>query len=83
MVVSLLSEFFYIIQISATAGISRITEEHLALLVALDLPFFAVITKCDIAGSLQPLLQQLTNILAQDNKVPILYNRQYHILLLI
>ncbi|CAG9790440.1 unnamed protein product [Diatraea saccharalis] len=60
-------------QISATAGITRITEEHLSLLVALDLDFFVVITKCDIAGgSLRQLQQQLGDILAQTNKKPLL-----------
>ncbi|CAH2987864.1 unnamed protein product [Chilo suppressalis] len=59
--------------ISATAGVTRITEEHLSLLVALDLDFFVVITKCDIAGaSLKQLLQQLADILAQTNKKPLL-----------
>ncbi|KAL4702249.1 hypothetical protein ACJJTC_002371, partial [Scirpophaga incertulas] len=59
--------------ISATAGITRITEEHLALLVALDLPFFAVITKCDIAGpSVHALLRQLAAVLARDDKKPML-----------
>ncbi|KAL0858298.1 hypothetical protein ABMA27_012198 [Loxostege sticticalis] len=59
--------------ISATAGITRITEEHLGLLLALDLPFFAVISKCDIAAAgVQPVLRRLAELLQPHNKKPLL-----------
>ncbi|XP_063372003.1 uncharacterized protein LOC134660208 [Cydia amplana] len=57
--------------ISATAGITRITEEHIGLLLALALPFFCVVSKCELAA-LQPLLTRLQGILAAANKKPLL-----------
>ncbi|XP_063835992.1 uncharacterized protein LOC135085167 [Ostrinia nubilalis] len=55
--------------ISATAGITRITEEHLGLLLALDLPFFAVVSKCDIAAAgVQPALRRLAELLRPHGK---------------
>ncbi|XP_028167173.1 GTP-binding protein 2 isoform X3 [Ostrinia furnacalis] len=59
--------------ISATAGITRITEEHLGLLLALDLPFFAVVSKCDIAAAgVQPALRRLAELLRPHGKKPFL-----------
>ncbi|XP_063545302.1 GTP-binding protein 2 isoform X1 [Cydia strobilella] len=57
--------------ISATAGITRITEEHIGLLLALALPFFCVVSKCELAA-VQPLLTRLQHILAAVNKKPLL-----------
>ncbi|XP_063631228.1 GTP-binding protein 2-like [Cydia splendana] len=57
--------------ISATAGITRITEEHIGLLLALALPFFCVVSKCELAA-VQPLLTRLQGILAAVNKKPLL-----------
>ncbi|KAI8431522.1 hypothetical protein MSG28_016024 [Choristoneura fumiferana] len=59
--------------ISATAGITRITEEHIGLLLALDLPFFAVVSKCELAPAGVPaLVQGLAAILEKANKKPLL-----------
>ncbi|XP_048002795.1 GTP-binding protein 2-like [Leguminivora glycinivorella] len=62
---------FAMLLISATAGITRITEEHIGLLLALDLPFFCVVSKCELAA-IQPLLTRLQDILAAHNKKPLL-----------
>ena len=35
---------------SANAGVVTMTQEHLNLLVALDLPFFIVVTKVDVTS---------------------------------
>ncbi|CAH2208022.1 jg22558 [Pararge aegeria aegeria] len=57
-------------QISATAGITRITEEHIGLLLALDMPLFAVLNKCELApGAVGPLLVRLARLLEPANKV--------------
>ena len=37
-------------QVSANAGVVTMTQEHLNLLVALDLPFFIVVTKVDVTS---------------------------------
>ncbi|CAG4974608.1 unnamed protein product [Colias eurytheme] len=59
--------------ISATAGITSITEEHIGLLLALDLPFFVVISKCELASNAVPvLMQQLDVLLAPAKKKPLL-----------
>ncbi|KAG7306694.1 hypothetical protein JYU34_008119 [Plutella xylostella] len=45
--------------VSASAGITPVTEEHTALLLALELPFFIVVNKCDQRdpGRLLPALR--------------------------
>ncbi|XP_053622920.1 GTP-binding protein 2 [Plodia interpunctella] len=59
--------------ISATAGISRITEEHIGLLLALELPFFAVVSKCELAPSaVPPLVARLQALLHSSRKKPLL-----------
>lgn len=40
--------YLIVFQVSATAGITQMTHEHLALVVALKLPFFIVVTKTDV-----------------------------------
>lgn len=67
------SPHYAMVVISATAGITRITEEHIDLLLALDLPFFAVITKCEVASvQVQHIVKKMEGILAQANKKPLL-----------
>ncbi|KAM3955267.1 LOW QUALITY PROTEIN: GTP-binding protein 2 [Aphomia sociella] len=66
------SPHYAMLVISATAGITRITEEHVGLLLALDMPFFAVITKCELAGAVQPLVSRLAAMIASANKKPLL-----------
>ncbi|XP_038220309.1 GTP-binding protein 2-like [Zerene cesonia] len=59
--------------ISATAGITSITEEHIGLLLALDLPFFVVISKCELAsGAVPQLMEQLNDLLVPAKKKPLL-----------
>jgi GTPase len=36
--------------VSANAGVVTMTQEHLNLLVALELPFFIVVTKVDVTS---------------------------------
>ncbi|XP_049884076.1 GTP-binding protein 2-like [Pectinophora gossypiella] len=65
------SPHYAMIVISATAGITPITEEHIALLTALDLPFFVVISKMELAPCVPHLVARLTQILPK-NKKPLL-----------
>ncbi|KAJ2942342.1 hypothetical protein O0L34_g15892 [Tuta absoluta] len=67
----------YIRKISATAGITSITEEHLALLLALDLSFFAVVSKSDMAAAAVPaVLHTLDDILTPARKKSILITNE-------
>ncbi|KAJ0184158.1 hypothetical protein K1T71_000581 [Dendrolimus kikuchii] len=67
------SPHYAMVVISATAGITSITVEHIDLLLALDLPFFAVITKCEVASvQVQHIVNKMEGILAQANKKPLL-----------
>ncbi|XP_050358299.1 GTP-binding protein 2-like [Nymphalis io] len=59
-------------QISATAGITRITEEHIGLLLALDMPFFAVINKCELVSNINAVVARLAQLLEPANKKPLL-----------
>ncbi|CAH2064921.1 unnamed protein product, partial [Iphiclides podalirius] len=62
------SPHYAMIVISATAGITRITEEHIALLTALELPFFAVISKCELCpANVRPLMLRLEELLASGD----------------
>ncbi|XP_050359883.1 GTP-binding protein 2-like [Nymphalis io] len=58
--------------ISATAGITRITEEHIGLLLALDMPFFAVINKCELVSNINAVVARLAQLLEPANKKPLL-----------
>ncbi|XP_068627207.1 GTP-binding protein 2-like [Battus philenor] len=63
------SPHYAMIVISATAGITKITEEHIALLTALELPFFAVISKCELCpANVRPLMQRLEALLAPEGE---------------
>ncbi|KAG6461586.1 GTP-binding protein 2 [Manduca sexta] len=67
------SPHYAMLVISATAGVTRITEEHTSLLLALDLPFFAVITKCELApGAVPALRDRLAALLESSRKKPVL-----------
>ncbi|KAJ8704823.1 hypothetical protein PYW08_012143 [Mythimna loreyi] len=67
------SPHYAMLVISATAGITPITEEHISLLTALDLPFFAVISKCELAATaVKSLTTRLEELLAAANKKPLL-----------
>ncbi|KAF9406588.1 hypothetical protein HW555_013092 [Spodoptera exigua] len=67
------SPHYAMLVISATAGITPITEEHIGLLSALDLPFFAVISKCELAATaVKTLTARLAELLAASNKKPLL-----------
>ncbi|XP_072947077.1 GTP-binding protein 2-like [Epargyreus clarus] len=67
------SPHYAMIVISSTAGITRITEEHIGLLLALDMPFFTVINKCELAPSaVNALVDRLGRLLHGANKKPLL-----------
>ncbi|KAJ2941716.1 hypothetical protein O0L34_g10524 [Tuta absoluta] len=71
------SPHYAMLVISATAGITSITEEHLALLLALDLPFFAVVSKSDMAAAAVPaVLHTLDDILTPARKKSILITNE-------
>lgn len=61
--------------ISASAGIVTMTQEHLAIAVALEVPFFVMLTKVDATpkAKLQETLDTLENVLKSvgNNKVPL------------
>jgi len=62
--------------VSATAGVAAMTQEHLGIAVALEVPFFVVITKVDIAGEprLNKTLDNVSKVLksAGSTKVPLI-----------
>ncbi|VVC87611.1 unnamed protein product [Leptidea sinapis] len=64
------SPHYAMLVISATAGITGITEEHLGLLVALDMPLFVVVNKCELvtAAAMQHLMKNLADLLAVHRK---------------
>lgn len=65
--------------IGGNMGISRMTKEHLAISLTLDMPLFVVITKVDIAPQtvLTENLKKIGTILKQQcGKIPILVNDQ-------
>ncbi|XP_050358681.1 GTP-binding protein 2-like [Nymphalis io] len=66
------SPHYAMLVISATAGITRITEEHIGLLLALDMPFFAVINKCELVSNINAVVARLTQLLEPANKKPLL-----------
>ncbi|XP_026747844.1 GTP-binding protein 2-like [Trichoplusia ni] len=67
------SPHYAMLVISATAGITAITEEHIAILSALDLPFFAVISKSELAATaVRAIVTRLSELLAPANKKPLL-----------
>ncbi|XP_045782955.1 GTP-binding protein 2-like isoform X2 [Maniola jurtina] len=67
------SPHYAMLVISATAGITRITEEHIGLLLALDMPFFAVINKCELANiAVTSVVQRLAQLLEPANRKPLL-----------
>lgn len=48
--------------ISSVLGIVGMTREHLALTIALEVPFFVVITKIDVSP-VQPILKELETMM--------------------
>ena len=62
--------------VSATAGVVGMTQEHLGIAVALEVPFFVVITKVDMVppAQLKQTIKKVTGILksAGAKKVPLL-----------
>jgi len=73
--VGLLPDYAMIV-VGANMGVSRMTKEHLAIALALKIPFFIVVTKIDIAPAevYQKTLETLVKILKSSfvNKKPIL-----------
>lgn len=53
---------YAMIVVSSSAGILGMTHEHLSLALALDVPFFVVVTKTDVTSP-QPTLCSLENVL--------------------
>ena len=67
---------FGAVVLGANAGVQKMTREHIGLLLALRLPFFAVITKIDLAPAnvLQETVDGLCKLLKGRNvrKMPYL-----------
>ena len=61
--------------VSASAGVVTMTQEHLAIAVALEVPFFVMLTKVDVTPKtkLQETLDSLEKVLKSvgTNKVPL------------
>lgn len=53
---------YAMIVVSSSAGILGMTHEHLSLALALDVPFFVVVTKIDVSSP-QQTLTNLENLL--------------------
>ncbi|XP_045456290.1 GTP-binding protein 2 [Melitaea cinxia] len=66
------SPHYAMVVISATAGVTKITEEHIGLLLALDMPFFAVINKCELANNINHVVERLAQLLEPAKKKPVL-----------
>ncbi|CAH0731216.1 unnamed protein product, partial [Brenthis ino] len=66
------SPHYAMLVISATAGITKITEEHIGLLLALDMPFFAVINKCELNNNVGNIVARLAQLLEPASKKPLL-----------
>jgi len=66
---------YVMLVVSATAGVAGMTQEHLGIAVALEVPFFVVITKVDIAPAsrLQRTMDTVQKVLksAGSTKVPL------------
>jgi len=66
---------YVMLVVSASAGVVGMTQEHLGIAVALEVPFFVVVTKVDCvpAGRLASTLDTVSGILkaAGANKVPL------------
>merc|ERR1719188_1945175 len=67
---------YVMLVVSATAGVVGMTQEHLGIAVALEVPFFVVITKVDMVPKeqLENTFTTVTNVLksAGAKKVPLL-----------
>ncbi|EEB16335.1 GTP-binding protein, putative [Pediculus humanus corporis] len=68
---------YAMIVVSSSAGILGMTHEHLSLALALDVPFFVVVTKIDVSSP-QQTLTNLENLLksAGCHKVPLLISNE-------
>lgn len=66
------SPHYAMLVISATAGITKITEEHIGLLLALDMPFFTVINKWELNNNITNIVLRLEQILEPVKKKPLL-----------
>lgn len=66
---------YVMLVVSASAGVVGMTQEHLGIAVALEVPFFVVVTKVDLtpAKQLAHTMDRVTNILksAGTSKVPL------------
>lgn len=66
---------YVMLLVSATAGVVGMTQEHLGIAVALEVPFFIVVTKTDATSAerVERTLESVAKILksAGSNKVPL------------
>ncbi|KAK3921921.1 GTP-binding protein 2 [Frankliniella fusca] len=62
--------------VSGSAGIVGMTREHLALAVALDVPFFVVITKTDLVAPTDAIKSLETVLKSECKKVPLLVQNE-------
>ena len=69
------SPHYVMLVVSANAGIAPMTQEHLGYAIALEVPFFIVMTKVDVTPKLklQSTLESLKKFLANvgSKKVPL------------
>jgi len=69
---------YVMLVVSASAGVVGMTQEHLGIAVALEVPFFVVVTKVDMVSTqrLDQTLKTVADILksAGANKVPLVVN---------
>lgn len=68
--------------IASGGGTSGVTNEHLAIVRALDMPFFIVVTKIDMSPSIDVTLEDIKNILSSIGcrKVPFLVTNEDDVL---
>ncbi|XP_026275381.1 GTP-binding protein 2 [Frankliniella occidentalis] len=62
--------------VSGSAGIVGMTREHLALAVALDVPFFVVITKTDLVAPNNAISSLETVLKSECKKVPLIVQNE-------
>ena len=60
---------YILIVVGANFGLSRMTKEHLGIALALEIPFFIVLTKIDMVDkeTLKKTQKEITNLLKSNH----------------
>lgn len=70
---------YVLIVVGANLGLSRMTKEHLGIVLALEIPFFVVITKTDMVepSMLKQTVDQIQKLLKHNmvGKKPFVINK--------